>query len=130
MKDIKNREDVFLLVDTFYKVVREDVLLGLIFNQLIQDWESHLEKITDFWETNLFVTIHKYRGNPLDVHVQVDEEVDNQITQQHFSRWLLLWVNTIDRLFVGENAQTAKMRARKMGTYLFMKIKQSEKWYL
>lgn len=126
MKDIQNREDVFLLVDTFYKVVRKDALLGFIFNQIIQDWESHLEKITDFWETNLFVTIHKYQGNPLDVHVQVDQEVDNQITQQHFSRWLLLWVNTIDGLFVGENAQNAKMRARKMGTYLFMKIVENQ----
>lgn len=126
MKDIQNREDVFLLVDTFYKVVREDALLGPIFNEIIQDWESHLEKITDFWETNLFVTVHKYQGNPLEVHVQVDEEVNNQINQQHFSRWLLLWVNTIDSLFVGENAQTAKMRARKMGTYLFMKIIENQ----
>ena len=126
MKDIQNREDVFLLVDTFYKVVREDALLGFVFNQIIQDWESHLEKITDFWETNLFVTIHKYQGNPLDVHVQVDEEVDNQIIQQHFSHWLLLWVNTIDSLFIGEKAQTAKMSARKMGTYLFIKIVENQ----
>lgn len=127
MKDIQNREDVFLLVTTFYKEVREDILLGPIFNRIIEDWDSHLEKITDFWETNLFISVHKYTGNPLKVHVEVDEEIDNTITQQHFSRWLLLWVNTIDSLFVGDHAHTAKMRARKMGTFLFMKIFENQK---
>ncbi len=77
MKDIQNREDVFLLVTTFYKQVREDALLDSVFNEVVEDWNIHLERITDFWETNLFISVQKYTDNPLQVHIEVDEEVDN-----------------------------------------------------
>ena len=52
--DISSREDVFLLVTTFYSKVRKDALLGPIFNTIIEDWELHFERLTDFWQTNLF----------------------------------------------------------------------------
>ncbi|MCP4520825.1 MAG: group III truncated hemoglobin [Cytophagales bacterium] len=126
MKDIESRKDISLLVRTFYQQVRKDSLLAPVFEEVIEDWEHHLERITDFWETNLFLSIHKYHGNPLETHVNVDDEVGNIIVQQHFSRWLLIWTNTIDSLFVGDKAHTAKMRARKMGTYLFMKVFENQ----
>jgi len=47
-KDIQSREDVALLVNTFYPKVRENELLGPIFNTMIKDWETHLELLTDF----------------------------------------------------------------------------------
>ncbi len=54
-QDIKNREDVFLLVSTFYKKVRANENIGFFFNETIEDWPAHLDKLTDFWETNLFM---------------------------------------------------------------------------
>ena len=56
MKPIKNREDIHLLVNTFYSKIRKDELLGPIFNSHISEnqWPHHLMKLTDFWETNLF----------------------------------------------------------------------------
>ena len=53
-QDLQKREDIVLLVHTFYSRIRKDVLLGTIFNTLIIDWDDHLELLTDFWETNLF----------------------------------------------------------------------------
>ena len=53
--DIKDREDVSLLVNTFYAKVRNDKVLGPIFNNIINDWDAHLELLTDFWETQLFL---------------------------------------------------------------------------
>ena len=41
--DIQNRNDLELLVRTFYDKVRADTELGPIFNGLITDWESHLQ---------------------------------------------------------------------------------------
>ncbi len=52
-KFIQSREEVSLLVRTFYGKVRKDDLLGPIFNGIIKDWEEHLELLTDFWETQL-----------------------------------------------------------------------------
>ncbi|HEU0135846.1 MAG TPA: group III truncated hemoglobin, partial [Flavobacterium sp.] len=53
-KEISNRNDVGKIVRTFYSKVRLDQTLGPIFNGIITDWEEHLERLTDFWNMNLF----------------------------------------------------------------------------
>ena len=127
-KDIENRGDVFLLVSEFYRKVRKDPVLGPFFNRVIKDWEAHIERLTTFWESSLFMTKkleQRYHGNPLQVHIEVDQENDHAITQVHFGLWLNLWFATLDELFEGEIAQNAKNRARKMGTFMFMNIFQA-----
>jgi len=124
-KDINTREDVYLLVSSFYTKVRKDDLLGPIFNTAIKDWDEHLDRLTTFWETSLFMTRkleQKYIGNPMEAHVKVDKDNNHSITELHFGVWLNLWYQTIDELFVGEYADIAKRRARKMGTFLHLKI--------
>ena len=119
--DIKTRDDIFLLVTSFYKKVRKDAVLGPFFNDVITDWDTHLENLTTFWVASLFLKT-KYLGNPLDAHVKVDKENNNSITELHFGLWLNLWFETINDLFEGDYAQNAKERARKMGTFLYLKI--------
>lgn len=123
-KDIKTREDIFLLVSSFYKKVRNDPLLGPFFNETIKDWDEHLNRLTNFWESNLFLKT-KYLGDPLKAHAKVDEEHGNTITELHFGTWINLWFQTIDELFKGDYAENAKHRARKMGTFLYLKIFES-----
>ncbi len=118
---IKDRTDVSLLVRTFYKKIRKDKVLGPIFNNSITDWESHLELLTDFWETQLFLK-RKYHGNPITAHQEVDEKINHTVTSEHFGLWLNYWFGTIDELYTGEIAWIAKNRAQKMSTMLFMKI--------
>lgn len=124
-QDLQTRADVNLLVTEFYKKVRADKVLGPFFNDVIKDWDAHLEKLTTFWETSLFMTRkleHKYHGDPLQAHVKVDKENNNSITELHFGLWLNLWFETIEEHFQGEYAENAKRRARKMGTFLYLKI--------
>ena len=124
MKDVKNREDIHKLVLEFYSKVRENEEIGYFFTTTIQDWDSHLEKITDFWESNLFFT-GSFQGNPAIAHVKVDRAHQNTITEYHFGIWLNLWFQTIDELFNGEMASRLKNNARKMSTHLFLRIYQS-----
>ncbi len=119
--DIKTREDVSLLVRTFYTKIRAHAILGPIFNSIIIDWETHLDLLTDFWETQLFLK-RKYYGNPVTAHQEVDDKMKHTITSEHFGLWLNAWFATIDELFEGETAWIAKNRAQKMSTMLFMKI--------
>jgi len=119
--DIKNREDVFLLVSSFYEKVRKDEILGPFFNDTIKDWDEHLQNLTTFWESSLFFKT-KYLGDPLKAHARVDAAFNNSISELHFGIWLNLWFQTIDELFEGDYAQNAKRRARKMGTFLYLKI--------
>lgn len=124
-KDIKTREDVFLLVSTFYDKIRQNEELGPFFNELIKDWGAHIDRLTSFWESSLFMTRkleHKYQGDPLKAHVKVDQENNNCITERHFGLWMNLWFETINELFEGDYAENAKHRARKMGTFLYLKV--------
>lgn len=119
--DISSRADVKLLVYEFYKKVRKDEFLGPFFNNVIHDWDEHIENLTDFWESSLFLKT-RYYGNPLETHVKVDAENKHSITEHHFGVWLNLWHQTIEELFKGDYAENAKRRARKMGTFLYLKI--------
>ncbi|MFC5194866.1 MULTISPECIES: group III truncated hemoglobin [Bizionia] len=127
-KNIETRDDVFLLVSSFYDKVRADEFLGPFFNRVITDWDAHIDRLTTFWETSLFMTRKlekKYYGNPLEVHVQVDKENNHAITEHHFGAWLNLWFETIDEHFEGEVAENAKRRARKMGSFMYLNIFQA-----
>ncbi|NQY06686.1 MAG: group III truncated hemoglobin [Flavobacteriaceae bacterium] len=121
LSDIKNRDDVYLLVTSFYCEVRKDEVLGPIFNSLINDWKHHFDHLTDFWESQLFM-VNTFKGNPLKKHQQVDEQAGGVITELHFGIWLNHWYQTLDKLFSGEKTQLAKNRARNMGTYMYLEI--------
>ncbi|MGB0838461.1 MAG: group III truncated hemoglobin [Flavobacteriaceae bacterium] len=121
MQDISSRNDIQTLVHTFYDRVRAQEVLGPIFNAMIpaEAWPVHLEKLIDFWETNLF-GIPKFKGNPVAAHVKTDQFMSSEkggsdpMDAKHFGIWLQLWMSTIDELFEGQKAQRAKDAARKM----------------
>ncbi|MFT5645721.1 MAG: hemoglobin [Aureispira sp.] len=49
MNTIENRNDISILVNTFYAKIRADELLGSIFNTAIPEekWPEHLSKLTN-----------------------------------------------------------------------------------
>jgi hemoglobin len=120
-QDIKDRNDVYRLVSTFYDTVRNDETLGPFFNNSIRDWDAHLEHLTTFWESSLFLKT-KYSGDPLQAHIDLDKRFNHSISEMHFGIWLNLWLKTVNALFEGDYAENAKHRARKMGTFIFLKI--------
>lgn len=125
-KEIENRDDISFLVHAFYDKIRADDEIGFYFNETIKNWNEHLEKLTDFWETNLF-GIRKYKGNPHAVHNEVDTHFEGNITSEVFGIWLNHWFQTIDEHFEGENAAILKNRARKMATFLFISMFENRK---
>jgi hemoglobin len=119
-KDIETREEIKFLVEKFYDKVRQDSILKPFFEN-VKDWSSHIEKLTAFWQSSIFLNT-KYRGDPLEAHIKVDEDHGHTLEQKHFGRWMNLWYETIDELYSGERSNIAKNRARKMSTFLFLKI--------
>lgn len=124
--DLLSKNDIFQLVLAFYQEVKADQMLGPVFNTIVEDWDEHHDLITNFWAKNLFGEAG-YQGNPLTAHQQVDRKMAFQMSTAHFGQWLLLWFQTIDRLFAGKNAETLKRRARKMSTFLFLKVAEARK---
>lgn len=124
--DIASREDVALLVHRFYDRVRKDKEIGHFFNETIKDWPAHLNKLTDFWESNLFYQ-QKYLGNPLLVHAEVDTKFKGAIDNYHFGIWLRHWIATLDSHFEGTVTEKAKQRARNMSVRMFFTIYEHRK---
>lgn len=121
-KDITCREDIELLVDTFYKQVIADPLIGHFFTEVIAlDWDKHIPTMYDFWESNL-LTVTKYKGNPMKVHQELNRK--STLKQEHFERWLSLFKGTIVELFSGPTATLATQRANSIAMLMQIKIKQ------
>ncbi|HMH24040.1 MAG TPA: group III truncated hemoglobin [Puia sp.] len=121
-KDIENRNDVQLLIDSFYGKVRTDDTIGYIFNDVAKvDWEHHLPIMYDFWESVLF---HKaeYKGNPMEVHRLLSQLTP--LKPEHFERWKKLFIETIGEHFEGEKAEMARQRAVSIATMIQLKISQ------
>ena len=123
LRDIENREDIFLLVSTFYAKIKKDTFIGPFFLGAIpeNEWDNHLQKLTDFWETNLFF-VRNFKGNPMKAHKDLDAQFNYTIEQKHFGKWLEIWFTTVDELFNGTKAYEAKKRARNIASVLFLRM--------
>ena len=107
-KDITGLEDIKLLVDEFYTLVRHDELLSpIFFYRLNVYWEPHLEKMYTFWNAALF-GVKGYTGNPFAKHATMP------VGGEHFEKWLSIFNTTVDELFSGSKATEAKWRAARM----------------
>ncbi len=105
--DIETREDLVFLLSKFYETATKDAEIGHHFAEL--DLAAHLPIIVDFWEKVLFGK-SVYFGNPLFIHQKLNEI--SPLKPEHFGRWLEIFSRTIDKLFAGETAENAKLRAR------------------
>jgi hemoglobin len=109
-KDITDEHDIRALIDAFYLRVRQDDVIGHIFNDIANvDWEHHLPKMYAFWS---FLLLGKdaYRGNPFDVHQKLNKKV--LLTGDHFNRWIKIFTETVDENFSGLRAEEAKNKAK------------------
>jgi hemoglobin len=60
--DIENRDDIILLVNTFYSNVKQDKTIGYIFDEVAHvNWDEHLPKMYSFWASLLLGRTFLYR---------------------------------------------------------------------
>ena len=124
MKDITNNQDIQLLVNTFYDKVKTSEI-GFFFTDLAKvNWEKHLPKMYIFWESVLFATV-KFDGNPMVAHYPINEMA--AMEKQHFETWLKLWKETVDQLFSGEIADSAKNKAENIANLMAYKMEMARK---
>ena len=121
--DIKSRADIELLINSFYEKVKNDDVIGYIFNNVANvNWQHHLPIMYNFWEFSLFETA-SYKGNLIDKHVDLNKH--EPLTSAHFERWQLLFNQTLDELFAGENVLKAKQKVELLKTLMMIKIERS-----
>ena len=121
-KIIQSREDIELLINNFYSKVRQDDVIGYIFNDIAKvDWGHHLPVMYDFWETML-LDAGKYNRNAMTPHLRLNKV--EPLQQKHFDRWLQLFSETVDAHFTGAVAEAAKAKAQQIAALMAFKVKQ------
>jgi len=118
--DIKNRADIIILVDSFYTKVQKNLAIGPIFTDVVKvDWNHHLPKMYDFWESILFGKAI-YKGNPMLTHFAINKKAS--LREEEFDTWKRIFFETVDALFEGENATTIKQKAQSIADLMHFKI--------
>ncbi len=103
--DIADTADVELIVRRFYQAAIPDPLLGPLFHAAGIDWSVHVPLLRTFWEREL-LGLPGYAGNVVAAH-----RVLGAVEPASLARWVELWGETVDELFVGPTAERAKQRA-------------------
>jgi hemoglobin len=106
------------LVHTFYARVRLDPLIGPIFAERVQDWDTHLEKLCAFWSSVALMS-GRYQGRPMQAHAPLPIET------AHFERWLDLFEATALELCPPVAATHFIERARRIADSLEMGLSAS-----
>ena len=101
------------LVDAFYARVRDDELLGPVFNGAIDDWPRHLVKLQAFW-SSVMLTTGRYKGSPMAAHIAHANAIDPAM----FDRWLALWRETARERLEPGLAESIIAKAERIGESL------------
>jgi hemoglobin len=101
-----NDGDLQRLVDGFYANVRQDELIGPLFNSAVADWSEHLEKLGAFW-SSVMLTSGRYKGNPMATHLRHASAIEPHM----FDRWLDLWSETAHEELATDHAEMAVAKA-------------------
>lgn len=126
LRDIENREDIYLLVKTFYTKLMNDDLVRHFFVDFENPdhLENHLQVLVDFWDNVLFYS-GGYRKNAMAPHLKL--HLEKPFKSEHFKCWLSSFNMSVDELFEGELAHTAKSRALSIATVMEIKISELNK---
>lgn len=108
-----NDEGLQRVVDAFYARVRADDALGPVFNDAIDDWPEHLEKLAAFW-SSVMLASGRYKGQPMPAHMKHRA----RITPALFDRWLALWARTTDELMSPQAAAALQAKAGRIAESL------------
>jgi hemoglobin len=119
--DIESREDLFTVVELFYKKLFEDKDLQHFFVAFSEpeNLKKHLMVLVDFWDGILFHS-GAYTKNAMQPHIEKNKDIPFEAL--HFEKWMYLLSAAIDERFEGLNAEVMKSRAQSIATVMQIRI--------
>lgn len=107
MPILPSEDDLEQVIPAFYARVRADPMIGPIFNEAIDDWDHHLDRLVAFW-SSVMLTSGRYKGNPMAAHVKHRFSISPDM----FDRWLDLWAEVTGEMLPAEAAAAMQAKAR------------------
>ena len=114
-------EGILKLIKPFYADVRQQAVIGPIFNSHIQDWPAHMEKITEFWAMQAGGQ-SRYPGGFAGAHMPLG------LQPEHFQHWLGLWELNNARSLAPREAEEMNALAQRLAGRLFEVTQGHQRW--
>ena len=107
-------ESIAQMIDRFYAKVRQDSVLGPVFEAAIapEEWPKHLATMRRFW-SSVMLASGRYSGNPVAVHHALPN-----IERAMFARWLALFEANAAELFTPDIAAQFTTKAQRIAMSL------------
>lgn len=119
-QDIRNREDIRLLMERFYDKLLADESISYLFTDVAKiNLDEHFPVLVDFWDSILFQA-DTYQKNAMKPHVDLHQQ--SPLEAHHFKTWLAYFIATVNELFDGEKAELARQRATSIATIMQIKV--------
>jgi hemoglobin len=122
MKDIQNQDDLYFLVNEFYKKLLADDKISYIFTDVVKiKLEEHFPILVTFWSQAILGT-GGYTNNLTQIHLDVNAK--EYLSPELFTIWLNHFYNAVDENFIGEKAEQIKIQALSIANIMQIKINQ------
>ena len=120
MNDIQNRNDILLIMKTFYDKLLADDSINYLFTDVAKvNLKEHFPILVDFWHSMLFGS-GTYNRNAMQPHIDLAKK--SKLTKEHFQTWLRYLNDSIDELHEGKLAHAMKARAQNIGSLMEHKV--------
>ncbi len=126
MKDIQNQEDLYEVMNDFYKKLLADEAIRYIFTDVVKiKLEDHLPILVAFWSQSILGT-GGYFNNLTQIHLDVNAK--SYLSKELFEIWLNHFDAAINENFNGINCERMKNQAHNLSIVMQIKIaKEKEK---
>jgi hemoglobin len=120
MKDIQNQEDLYEVINDFYKKLLADEAISFIFTDVVKiKLEDHLPILVAFWSQSILGT-GGYFNNLTQIHLDVNAK--SYLSKELFEIWLYHFEAAINENFIGINCERMKNQAHNLSTIMQIKI--------
>lgn len=120
MNDIQNQDDLYKVVDEFYKKLLADEAISYIFTDVVKiKLEEHLPVLVSFWSQSILGT-GGYYNNLTQIHLDVNAK--SYLSKELFEIWLNHFENSIDENYQGINCERMKNQAHNLSAVMQIKI--------
>lgn len=124
MHDIQTQDDLYLLVNEFYKKLLDDDAINYIFTDIVKiKLEEHLPILVTFWSQGI-LGAGGYTKNLTQIHLDVNEQ--EYLSPELFKTWLNHFSNAVDENFSGTKSEQIKTQALSIATVMQIKIAQKK----